>query len=85
MPISMIAGGHMKKSKRKVVSKMRRKPTKALKKSRTYNPQPGKPTGRAVGALERLEKLTQRYAATLQRILTELQQIRAVIAQPRPC
>jgi len=80
----MIAGGHMKKSKRKVVSKMRRKPTKALKKSRTYNPQPGKPTGRAV-ALERLEKLTQRYAATLQRILTELQQIRAVIAQPRPC
>jgi hypothetical protein len=75
----------MKKSKRKVVSKMRRKPTKALKKSRTYNPQPGKPTGRAAGALERLEKLTQRYAATLQRILTELQQIRGVIAQPRPC
>jgi hypothetical protein len=64
---------HMKKSKRKVVSKMRRKPTKAIKKCRTYNPQPGR-------SLERLEKLTQRYAATLQRILTEVQQIRAVIA-----
>jgi N-formylglutamate amidohydrolase len=53
----------MKKTKRKIVS---RKIAKT-----------GKPTGRA--ALERLEELTQRYAATLQRILTELQQIRAVI------
>jgi len=56
----------MKKTKRKIVSR------KIAKTAR-------KPTGRAVGALERLEELTQRYAATLQRILTELQQIRAVI------
>ena len=69
----------MKKSKRKVVG---RKIAKTARKVR-YNPQTGKPTGRAVGALEQLEKLTQRYAATLQRILTELQQIRAVIAQPQ--
>jgi hypothetical protein len=53
----------MKKTKRKLVSK------KIAKTAR-------KPTGRA---LKRLEELTQRYAATLQRILTELQQIRAVI------
>ena len=71
-----------KKSKRKVVAK--KKGVRAAKKAKAYNPHTGKPTGRAVGALERLEKLTQRYAATLQRILTELQQIRAVIAQPRP-
>jgi hypothetical protein len=61
----------MKKSKRKVVS---RKIAKTARKV-------GQPTGRAVGALERLEKLTQRYAETLQRILTELQQIRAVLTQ----
>jgi hypothetical protein len=67
----------MKRSKRKVVGR------KIAKTARTigYNPQTSKPTGRAVDALERLEELTQRYAATLQRILTELQQIRAVIEQ----
>jgi hypothetical protein len=68
----------MKKSKRKVVG---RKIAKTARKVRY--PQTGKPTGRAVGALERLEELMQRYAATLRRILTELQQIRAVIAQPQ--
>ena len=73
-----------KKSKRKVVAKKKRKGVRAAKKAKAYNTHTGKPTGRAVGALERLEELTQRYAATLQRILTELQQIRAVIAQPRP-
>jgi hypothetical protein len=31
------------------------------KRARRYNPQTGKPTGRAVGALARLEALTKKY------------------------
>jgi len=37
--------------------------TKARFKQSGYNPQTGRPTGRAIGALERLEELIARFVA----------------------
>jgi hypothetical protein len=53
-----------KKTGSRVVKKTRSKTTKrksAARKAKSYNPQTGKLTGRAIGAEKRLEMLTQRY------------------------
>jgi hypothetical protein len=58
----------MSKRSKKVTVKGKAKVVKRLKaarksKSRGYDIHRGKPTGRAVGATERLEKLTEKYEA----------------------
>lgn len=54
----------VKKSKAKGKKFAKKKTVrKAKKKSARYNPQTGKPTGRAIGAMERRDKLAEQYVA----------------------
>jgi hypothetical protein len=53
----------MRKSKVVAKKSAKRSAKKSAPKAKRYNPQTGKPTGRTIGALERLDKLTAKYVA----------------------
>jgi hypothetical protein len=81
----MSKGSKKTKVKRTTIAKRRGKMAKAAKKTkgRAYDIHTGKPTGREVSAMQRLEKLTEKYVAEGMSLAEARNRARAEMRGPR--